>query len=150
MINQAVNRRDFLKALAKISAMAAAATMFPGIVFADEQEANLPKVPMEWKKSPCRFCGVGCGLLIGLSEGKAVAVKGDPASSVNKGLCCVKGYHSVLALYGKDRLKKPLVRRNGKMVETSMEEALDLVARKMKEAIAQHGKDSVTLYGSGQ
>ena len=150
MINEALNRRNFLKALAKMSALAAAASMFPGIVFADEQKANLPNVPMDWKKSPCRFCGVGCGLLIGLSEGKAVAVKGDPASPVNKGLCCVKGYHSVLALYGKDRLKKPLVRKNGQMVETSMEEALDLVARKMKESIAQHGKDSVALYGSGQ
>ena len=150
MINEAINRRNFLKTLAKISAMAAAASIFPGIVFADEQEAGLPKGNIDWQKSPCRFCGVGCGLQIGLQEGKAVAVKGDPASPVNKGLCCVKGYHSVLALYGKDRLTKPLVRKNGKMVETSMEEALDLVARKMKETIEKHGKDAVSLYGSGQ
>lgn len=145
-----VNRRSFLKYLAKASALSAAASLFPGIIFADEQEKNIPDGPIEWQKSPCRFCGVGCGLLIGLQEGRAVAVKGDPKSSVNKGLCCVKGYHSVLALYGKDRLKKPLVKKNGRFVETSMEEALDLVASKMKETIDTHGKDAVSLYGSGQ
>jgi nitrate reductase (cytochrome) len=150
MATNCIDRRDFLKKMAKISAMATAAALFPGIIFPKDQEASLPAGAIEWRKSPCRFCGVGCGLLIGLQGGKAVAVKGDPASPVNKGLCCVKGYHSVLALYGKDRLTKPLVRKNGKMVETSMKEALDLVAAKMQEAIKQHGKDSVAIYGSGQ
>ncbi|WP_431167919.1 hypothetical protein, partial [Tenacibaculum halocynthiae] len=46
-----------------------------------------------WKKGPCRFCGVGCGILEGVENGKASAVKGDPNSSVNKELLCVKGYH---------------------------------------------------------
>ncbi|MDN5202306.1 molybdopterin-dependent oxidoreductase [Fulvivirgaceae bacterium BMA10] len=145
-----MNRRIFMKRLAAASAFSAAASMFPGIIFAEEQNSNVPDGPISWKKSPCRFCGVGCGLLIGLANGKAVAVKGDPKSPVNKGLCCVKGYHSVMSLYGEDRLTKPLVRKNGRMVETSMEEALDLVADKMKETIAKYGKDSVSLYGSGQ
>ncbi|GAA0189379.1 periplasmic nitrate reductase subunit alpha [Fulvivirga kasyanovii] len=145
-----LDRRTFLKYLAKASALSAAASMFPGIIFAEEQLKNLPDGPMDWVKSPCRFCGVGCGLLIGLSEGKAVAVKGDPNSTVNKGLCCVKGYHSVLALYGKDRLRKPLVKKDGRFVETTMKEALDLIASKMQETIKEHGKDSVAIYGSGQ
>ncbi|MFY0686011.1 MAG: molybdopterin-dependent oxidoreductase [Cyclobacteriaceae bacterium] len=149
-----VNRREFLRKVAKASAMTAAASMFPGILFADDQEnsmhVGLDQANVEWKKTPCRFCGVGCGLLVGLDKGKAVAVKGDPKSPVNKGLCCVKGYHSVLSLYGKDRLTKPLVRKNGKMVETSMEEALDLIASKMQDTIKEHGKDAVSIYGSGQ
>jgi nitrate reductase NapA len=93
---------------------------------------------------------VGCGLLIGVRDGKAVGVKGDPRSPVNKGLCCVKGYHSVMALYAKDRLTKPLVRKNGKLTPVSMKEALDLVASKMKDTIARHGKDAAAIYGSGQ
>lgn len=105
---------------------------------------------LDWKKTPCRFCGVGCGVLVGIEDGKAVAEKGDPKSPVNKGLCCVKGYHSVLALYGKDRLTKPLVKKNGAYVETSMEEALELIASKMKETIKDYGKGSVSIYGSGQ
>ena len=131
--------------------MTAAATLFPGIVFPREQEANIPAdANLDWKKAPCRFCGVGCGVLIGTENGKAIAVKGDPKSPVNKGLCCVKGYHSIIALYGNDRLTKPLVKKNGRYEETSMEEALELVASKMKETIADHGKDSVAIYGSGQ
>ncbi len=145
-----INRRLFVKRMAAASAVATATSLFPGIIFAEEQLKNLPEGPISWKKAPCRFCGVGCGLLIGLSEGKAIAVKGDPKSEVNKGLCCVKGYHSVMSIYGKDRLTKPLVRKNGKLVETSMKEALDLVASKMKETIANHGKDAVAIYGSGQ
>ncbi|WP_460190146.1 molybdopterin-dependent oxidoreductase [Urechidicola sp. KH5] len=144
------NRRSFIKKMAALSAMTAAATMFPGIVFAEEQWGHTTKNNLEWKKAPCRFCGVGCGVLIGLENDKAVAVKGDPNSTVNKGLCCVKGYHSIMALYGKDRLTKPLVKKNGKYVETSMEEALDLVASKIKETIDEHGKDAVSIYGSGQ
>ena len=150
MLNTTIDRRDFLKKLAAAAAMATAASMFPGIVFAEEQERNLPSGEITWKKSPCRFCGVGCGVKIGLQNGKAVAVKGDPESPVNKGLCCVKGYHSVMMLYAKDRLTKPLIRKNGKLVETSMKEALDLVASKMKGTIDHHGKDSVSIYGSGQ
>lgn len=152
MSTNTLDRRSFIKKMAALSAMAAAATMFPGIVFPNEQQRGLPDGDgdIAWKKSPCRFCGVGCGLLIGVQNGKAVAVKGDPASSVNKGLCCVKGYHSVMALYGKDRLTRPLIRRNGKLEPATMKEALDLVASKMKETIAKHGKDSVAIYGSGQ
>ncbi|MEJ4088797.1 molybdopterin-dependent oxidoreductase [Galbibacter orientalis] len=145
------NRREFLKKMALLSAMTTAATMFPGILFAEDQVANIEGLDnVEWKKSPCRFCGVGCGVLIGTENGKAVAVKGDPASSVNKGLCCVKGYHSIMALYGEDRLKKPLINKNGTFVEASMKEALDLIASKMKTTIEEHGKDSVAIYGSGQ
>lgn len=151
MYTSITNRRSFIKEMAKLSAMTAAATMFPGILFAKEQEKGLPKgVNLDWKKAPCRFCGVGCGVLVGLENGKAVAVKGDPKSSVNKGLCCVKGYHSVIAMYGKDRLTKPLVKKNGKYVTTTMDEALELIASKMKETIKNHGKDSVSIYGSGQ
>lgn len=151
MNHSRLDRRQFIKKMAKASALMAAATMFPGIVFPDDQIVDLPEdAAIQWKKSPCRFCGVGCGLLIGVSEGKAVAVKGDPASTVNKGLCCVKGYHSVMALYGSDRLTKPYIRRNGRLEEATMEEALDLIADRMKTTIQDHGKDSVSIYGSGQ
>lgn len=151
--NKDLSRRQFLRMAARASAIAAAATMFPGIVFAEEQERMIEKlgaIDVKWTKTPCRFCGVGCGLKVGISDGKAVAVKGDTNSSVNKGLCCVKGYHSILALYGNDRLTKPLIRKNGRLVESTMEEALDLVASKMKSTIEESGKDAISIYGSGQ
>ncbi|MFT5171427.1 MAG: nitrate reductase NapA, partial [Candidatus Marinamargulisbacteria bacterium] len=68
----------------------------------------------------------------------------------NKGLLCVKGYNTIKTLYGQDRLKKAQIRKNGKMVEVPLEEALTLVADKMKSTIKDHGKDAVSMYGSGQ
>ena len=145
-----MTRRELLTSMAATAAMSAAEAMFPGILFAASAGTPLPADGVAWRKTPCRFCGVGCGLLVGISNGRAVAVKGDPASPVNRGLCCMKGYHSVLALYGKDRLTRALVRKYGKLVPVPMKEALDLVAQKMAETIKAHGKDAVAMYGSGQ
>ncbi len=145
-----LNRRSFIKYAAASSAIATAGSLFPGISFADWKKQEGASGMIVWKKAPCRFCGTGCGVLVGVSGDRAVAVKGDPKCSVNKGLCCVKGYHSVQALYGKDRLTKAQVKRDGKMVEVPIQEALDLIADKMKQTIQLHGKDSVAMYGSGQ
>ncbi len=147
----AISRRSLLRQLATTAAATVAANLFPQVAFAGWKSAGAT-VPSDvaWKKAPCRFCGVGCGLLIGVAKGKAVAVKGDPDSPVNRGLACVKGYHSVMALYGQDRLKNAWVRENGKLKQVPIKEALDLVAKKMKETIESKGKDAVALYGSGQ
>jgi nitrate reductase NapA len=145
-----LDRRSFIKYAAAGSAIATAGSLFPGISFADwTRQQGAPGI-LSWQKSPCRFCGTGCGVLIGVSEGRAVAVKGDPNCSVNKGLCCVKGYHSIQALYGTDRITTAQVRRNDKMVDVPIEEALDIIAQKMQETIRDHGKDAVAMYGSGQ
>src|SRR5262245_8323950 len=145
-----MTRREVPTRMAGNAAISAAETMFPGIVFAAAAGKTPSPSAVEWKKTPCRFCGVGCGLLVGIDGGRAVAVKGDPASPVNKGLCCVKDYHSVMALYGKDRLTQAMVRKDGKLVPVPMKDALDLVATKMAETIKQHGKDAVAMSGSGQ
>ena len=143
-----VDRRDFVKSMAFSAAVTAAGGL--GIQFEVKAQELPQDSNIQWHKTPCRFCGVGCGLLVGISNDRAVAVKGDPASPVNKGLCCVKGYHSVQALYGKDRLKNAYIRKNGQLVKSSVDEALELIAVKMKETIEKHGKDSVSMYGSGQ
>lgn len=143
-----ISRRSLIRSAALTAALAAAQATLPGVSFSAGGASNISGV--DWRKAPCRFCGVGCGLLIGVSEGRAVAVKGDPASPVNRGLCCVKGYHVVQALYGADRLTRAKVRKNGKLVEVPIAEALDVVAAKLKETIVQHGKDAVAIYGSGQ
>ena len=152
-----MTRRDLLRSMAATAAISAAEAMFPGILFAaaggpsaGAGETGESGGGVTWRKTPCRFCGVGCGLLVGLDNGRAVAVKGDPASPVNRGLCCVKGYHSVLALYGKDRLTQAMVRRGGKLVPVPMKEALDLVASKMAETIKAHGKEEMMKKISGK
>ena len=141
-----VDRRTFIKTVGIVSAGAAAATAIEGLGL----PANAEQADPMWKRTPCRLCGVGCGLLVGVENGRAVAVKGDPDSPVSKGLACVKGFNSVQALYGADRLTRAMVRRNGALVPVPLKEALDLVAGKMRETAAQHGKDSIGIYGSAQ
>lgn len=77
--------------------------------------------------------------------GKVVAIAGDKAAAVNRGLLCVKGYHVGLALYGKDRLTQPLLRQNGKLVPISWERALDIVADRVMS-----DPQGFAFYGSGQ
>lgn len=104
-----------------------------------------------WDKAPCRYCGTGCGVEVGVRNGAVVAVRGDEKSPVNKGLLCAKGYHLPGMLYGKDRLTHPLRRdAQGKLIKISWEDALALIAEKYSESLEQHGPESVAVYGSGQ
>ncbi len=146
------SRREFIKHCA---AVAAYASLPIGLTGCNRDPSAVPKANgldpnLTWSKAPCRFCGVGCGVMVGAKGGKVVAVGGDPLSPVNKGLLCIKGYSLPGILYGEDRLTKPLIRKGGKLVEASWDEALALVASKYKEAIEKYGPESVAIYGSGQ
>jgi nitrate reductase NapA len=146
------NRREFIRHLAAATAFA---SLPVGLINCSKGKSEYPDdVPLDpnlsWDKAPCRFCGTGCGVMVGTKDGKIVAVAGDKLNSVNKGLLCIKGYSLPGIVYGEDRLTKPLIRNNGKLKTASWEEALDLVANKYKESIQQYGSDSVAIYGSGQ
>jgi nitrate reductase NapA len=141
-------RRKFLKASAAAAAFAAAGAAQMGKFGISEAEAA--EAGITWGKAPCRYCGVGCGVLVGVKNGRVVATKGDPAAPVNRGLNCIKGYFLAKALNGKDRLTKPLIRKGGRMVEATWDEALALITSRFKESIDTHGPDSVAIYGSGQ
>lgn len=120
--------------------------------------ATTPSAPAErdagaavaWHRAPCRLCGVGCGLLVALEGRRVTAVRGDPESPVGQGLACAKGYFSVQALSGADRIRRATIRRGDQRVDVSMREALDTVARRIREAVSSHGPSSVALYGSAQ
>ena len=146
-----MKRREFLKALAATPGVAAFSC-------ADRKEAEriageqgtLADADLAWHKAPCRYCGTGCGVEAGVRDGKVMAVRGDEASPVNRGLLCVKGYHLPAFLYGEDRLLYPQLRDGAGWKRISWDEALDLVAAKYQEALDQHGPESVSIYGSGQ
>ena len=139
MIQQ--NRRQFLKQ----AAMAAAAGALTGALPADFNGLAEGADQLTWAKAPCRFCGTGCGVMVGVKNGRVVAVQGDLENPVNRGLLCAKGYHVGSALYGEDRLKEPMVRKNGKLTPVSWDEAIDTVAR-----FVQKNPDTFGVYGSGQ
>lgn len=135
-----IERRAFLKtsALAAASAAAAARAQSPG-------PSAAPADGIKWDKAPCRFCGTGCHVKVGVQDGKVVAIAGHPDAAVNKGLLCVKGYHVGGILYGKDRLTDPMLRKDGVMEKISWEEAIDIAARRIMKNPAGFG-----FYSSGQ
>ncbi|MEE8412478.1 MAG: molybdopterin-dependent oxidoreductase, partial [Acidobacteriota bacterium] len=117
-----------------------------------DRSTSLTDADLAWHKAPCRFCGTGCGVEVGVLDGKVRSVRGDLASPVNRGLLCVKGYHTPELLYGKDRLTTPLLRKpsgNG-FDEISWDRALDLVAERYAETLSKRGPDALAMYGSGQ
>ena len=148
-----VSRREFLgQSSGVIVAVGSAIYLNPFEVFKGDPEADL-----KWDKAPCRFCGTGCSVLVGVENGKIMAVKGDPESSVNQGTLCAKGYGLPFIQYGEDRLMKPLIRmkngkfdKSGELMEATWDEALDLIAEKIKKTIDTKGPQAVAMFGSGQ
>lgn len=94
-------------------------------------------------KTVCTYCGCGCGIHLGLRDGKIVGVTGDRDSVVNKGELCVKGRYGFSFVNHPDRLTTPLIKRNGQFEPASWDEALHLVASKFQEVQARHGPDSL-------
>ncbi len=139
-----VTRREFLK----LTAASAAASAIGSELFLSSTVMGSPAT--EWHKSVCRFCGTGCGVMLGTRQGKVVAVKGDRESTINRGLLCVKGFYLHKVVHAKNRLLQPLVRKNGELKPATWDEAMSLVAEKFSAIIKEHGPDAVAFYGSGQ
>ncbi len=150
-----ISRRDFLK-----SSAAAAAASAVGITVPSEVQAAAAKGEEGWRwdKAACRFCGTGCGIMLATKGGKIVAVKGDPAAPVNRGLNCIKGYFNAKIMYGEDRLKTPLLRVNssgefdkhGSFKPVSWKRAFDEMEKHIKKALKASGPEGVAVFASGQ
>ncbi len=150
-----LNRRDFLKSSAAASAAAAVGMAVPSSLSA---QANSAEAGWRWDKAACRFCGTGCGIMLATKEGRIVAVKGDPAAPVNRGLNCIKGYFNAKIMYGADRLKTPLLRvndkgefdKNGKFAPVSWKRAFDEMEKHIRIALKHSGPEGVGVFASGQ
>jgi predicted molibdopterin-dependent oxidoreductase YjgC len=88
--------------------------------------------PEQEIKTICPYCGVGCQLYLCVNDGRVTGVRGDPEGPVNRGKLCVKGRFGIAEFVNHaDRLKTPLVRRNGRLEEATWDEALEIVARRL-------------------
>ena len=98
--------------------------------------ALIPKTtqrPAREVRSVCCYCGCGCGIKLGIRGGIIVRVQGDEDSPANRGRLCVKGRFGIAEfVHHPDRLTAPLIRKNGKLEQASWDEALDLVANKLR------------------
>lgn len=93
-------------------------------------------------KTTCTYCGCGCQLELNVSNNQVTGVKpcdGGP----NKGALCSKGRFGYDFINHPDRLKKPLIRRNGKFEEVHWDEAFDYCSTRLVEILAKYGPDAV-------
>ena len=89
-----VDRRDFLRRAGLGTAGVVALTEKQQAQAASLEERGAfeaPSGPVDWQKAPCRYCGVGCGVEVGLSGGRVVSVRGDEKAEVNNGDARVLG-----------------------------------------------------------
>lgn len=150
-----LSRRDFLKSAAAASAASAVGMSVPTQLLAEAKEGEKG---WKWDKAVCRFCGTGCGIMVATKNEQIVAVKGDPAAPVNRGLNCIKGYFNAKIMYGADRLTEPLLRVNekgefdkkGKFKPVSWQKAFDVMEAQFKRAYNEIGPTGIGVFGSGQ
>ena len=108
------------------------------------------RVAEKWVKTTCGYCSVGCGMLIGVKDGKAVAARGNPDHPVNRGKLCPKGLSEHHVLDAPGRATQPLLRKNGKLEPVSWDEALETMIERIGMIQAKHGFGSLGVVGTGQ
>ena len=99
-----------------------------------------------WVRTTCGYCSVGCGMLLGVRDGRAVAVQGDPDHPVNRGRLCPKGLSEHHTIHADGRLTYPTVDGH----RASWDDALDRVVGGFRDIIARHGPESVAVISTGQ
>ena len=113
---------------------------------------NETRRPDRWVRTTCGYCAVGCGMLVGVRDGRAISVQGDPDHPVNKGRLCPKGLceHQTLAAEG--RLTTPLVRRSrgGEQEPVGWDDAIGATVVGFRRILAEHGPESVAVISTGQ
>ncbi|MFC5746181.1 molybdopterin oxidoreductase family protein [Actinomadura rugatobispora] len=122
----------------------------PGTDWPERADAHLTREPERWVTSACVLCSNGCGLDIGVAEGRIVGVRGRTGDRVNHGRLGPKGLYGWQAGNSPDRLTRPLVRRDGALVETGWDEAMDLVVAGAQRVLEEHGPLAMGFYTSGQ
>lgn len=106
---------------------------------------------MEKVRTTCTYCGVGCQLDLNINKGKIVKVTGNrDYGPPNQGSLCIKGRFAMDFVQNPDRLQRPLIRKNGELIEATWEEAYDLIARNFSAIKKKHGPDSIAGLASAR
>ncbi len=108
------------------------------------------RVADSWVKTTCGYCSVGCGMLIGVKDGKAVAARGNPDHPVNRGKLCPKGLSEHHMLTAPGRATTPLLRKDGVLTPVSWEEAITTMVTRITSIQARHGRGALGVVGTGQ
>jgi predicted molibdopterin-dependent oxidoreductase YjgC len=102
-------------------------------------------------RTTCTYCGVGCQFFLNVRDGEVVNVTSDYSlGEPNFGNLCVKGRFGFDFIHHQDRLKSPLIKRDGKFEEATWDEALDLVVERLGAIKKKSGPDSIAILASAR
>ena len=108
------------------------------------------KIPETWVPTTCGYCSVGCGIEIGVKEGRAVASRPLASHPVNRGKLCPKGLSEHYIIDAPNRARYPMLRKNGKLVRVDWEEALRVMAERFHATQEKYGPQSLGVLSTGQ
>ncbi len=97
-------------------------------------------------KTICGYCGTGCGLVLEVKDNRIMKIRGDKEAPVNKGQTCVKGAFAYEYVHAKNRLTSPLIRKAGRLVETTWDEAYQFIASQLSNIKTAWGPDSISMF----
>jgi formate dehydrogenase alpha subunit len=120
----------------------------PTAALVDKHGKGIRARELKKVRTTCAYCGVGCQLTLNVKDNRVVRVTSEVGTVPNNGNLCVKGRFGHDFIHHPDRLKTPLIKRDGKFVEATWDEALDLIARRFGEIKAQHGPDALASISS--
>ncbi len=113
-------------------------------------ESKMRNDQIKKTKTVCTYCGVGCSFTMWTKGRKILKVQPEVESPANGISTCIKGKFGWEFVNSEERLKKPLIRKNGKFVETSWDEALKFVASGLKRASEKYGNGSLMFIASSK
>ncbi len=103
---------------------------------------------LEEKDTICPFCGCGCTLTLGIREGRILRSRGKEDIGVSEGNLCGRGRFGFDYIYSENRLKTPLIRKNGDFIPVLWDEALTYISERFSSIIQTHGPHSIGAIGS--
>lgn len=103
-------------------------------------------------RSVCPYCGVGCGIVMQVADGKVLKVAGDKQHPSNFGRLCTKGSSCHVPLTDSGRMEHAYLRseRSHDPVRTAMAAAIETTGKRLRRLLDEHGPDCIALYVSGQ
>jgi assimilatory nitrate reductase catalytic subunit len=108
------------------------------------------RIPDRWVPTTCGYCSVGCGMYIGVKDGRAVGVRGNPDHPVNAGMLCPKGLSEHETIHADTRAQYPLLRRDRRLQRVSWDDAIGTMAARFRDIQRRHGNDAVGIISTGQ
>jgi anaerobic selenocysteine-containing dehydrogenase len=103
-----------------------------------------------WVNSTCGYCSVGCGMQLGVKDGRVVSVRGNPGHPVNAGKLCPKGLAEHYAIEAEGRAKYPLLRKNGQLARVRWDEAIGTMVEQFRAVQRKYCPESLGVISTGQ